>query len=149
MSVRYDLRKDGAIELLAEDMLKRSAQGKTTVVQFVEHGEEIEPEKPKRTPPQNRSMWKWAEMYAEALNDAGYDMVATLREGAEIPWTKHGLIDRCWRPVEEAMYGKSSTKDMTTVECQEISKVISKTISERTGVYVPWPSLENQSRAQQ
>ena len=143
MSVRYDLRKDGALELLAEDMLKRSAQGKTTIVQFVEHGEEIEPERPKRTNKQNAALHQYCRMLAKALNDAGFDMKRTLKADAEIPWGEWNAKEMLWRPIQKAMYGIESTSDIDTLQCQEVYKVLDRHLGSKTGVTVPWPSRES------
>lgn len=149
MAVRYDLSKEGAIELLAEEAIKRRAQCKTAFVQFVEQGEEIEPERPKRTNKQNAALHQYCRMLAKALNDAGFDMKRTLKADAEISWTEHAVKENLWRPVQKAMFGVESTTEPETGQYTQIYEVINRKIAQTTGVSVPWPSLESQSRANQ
>jgi len=45
-----------------------------------------------------------------------------------------------WKPVQKAMQGTDSTTEMTTVDPDQVYMVVMKKISEKTGVYVSWPS---------
>ena len=81
-------------------------------------------------------------MLAEALNDAGYDMKKVIRANMDIPWTDYNVKEFLWRPVQEAQLGKKSTTQLTTDEIDKVFEVINKAVGERTGVHVPFPSIE-------
>jgi len=97
--------------------------------------------KGKRTVQQNRAMRVYWKLLAEALNDAGFDMKVVLNDGVEIPWNEKSVEDQLWRPVMKAVTNEASTANADTSQYDEIHKYLSKKISEKTGVYVPWPSL--------
>ncbi len=139
--VKYDLSKEGALQALIADATKREGEGRTLTVQFVDTGPE--PEKKKRTGKQNRSLWKWATQYADALNDAGWDMKRALRAEINIPWTKDSFIDLVYRPVQEAMYGIESTREPDTKQMSQVVEVIIREMATRTGVSVAWPSEDS------
>ena len=95
-----------------------------------------------RTDQQNKALYKYFELLAEALNDAGYDMKKVLKPEVDIPWNKEMVKTHIWKPVQEVMTGEKSTTEMSTVEPSEIYSVINRHISEKFGVHVPWPSDE-------
>jgi hypothetical protein len=102
----------------------------------------VEPKKT-RTLSQNNALHLWCRMIGEDLNAAGYDMKKTLRFDADIPWDSEGrnIKKNIWRPVQIAVTGKESTTQPTTAQYTEIFDATSRYLSQRTGVYVPWPSL--------
>jgi len=69
----------------------------------------------KRTGHQNDTLHLYFTQLAEALNDAGFDLRKTIKEGIDIPWTK---------------------------DIDAIYKIVNRTIARRTGVSVPFPSIE-------
>lgn len=103
---------------------------------------EFEIEK-KRTELQNRSLHLYFTQLAEALNDAGYDMKKTIRQEIDIYWTPYNIKEFLWRPVQNALYGKKSTTQLTTAEIDKVFELVNKTIGERTGVHIDWPCVEN------
>lgn len=143
LTVKYDLTTDDAIEQFLKDLEFRKNSGMSRTIQFVDAGEEFEPEKKKRTGKQNRSLWKWATQYADALNDAGWDMKRALRAEINIPWTKDSFIDLVYRPVQEAMYGIESTREPDTKQMSQVVEVIIREMATRTGVSVTWPSEDS------
>lgn len=96
-----------------------------------------------RTALQNRSLHLWFTQLAEALNDAGYDMKKTLREELDIRWTDYNIKEFLWRPTQDAMFGKKSSRELTTEEIQKVYDLVDKTIAERTGIHIEWPSMES------
>jgi hypothetical protein len=96
----------------------------------------------KRTITQNRAMWKYFEMLAESLNDAGLDMRKTLKPEIEIPWTKNSIHDHLWVPIQEAITGKESTTDINTVEPSQVYEVLNRHLAEKFGITVEWPSIK-------
>lgn len=114
-----------------EHVVAQTLAGKKVTVEFVE---------PKRSQAQSNAMWLWAEQVAQFLNDAGLDQRIVLRDDAPIPWTKNAVIDQMWRPVEKAMIGSDSTRDMTKTQVSDIYETIVRHIASSQGVTLPkWP----------
>ena len=90
---------------------------------------------------QNKALYLWFRLEAEALNDAGFDMKKTIRQDIDIPWTPESVKLYLWKPVMEAMFQKSSTAKLESGEINKIFDVITREIGGRTGVYCEFPSL--------
>ncbi len=95
-----------------------------------------------RTSTQNAALHLYCTQLAEALNDAGLDMVTVLSPGTEIPWTEHSIKSEMWKKVQKAMTGHESTTKPKTTEYGPIYDTISRYISQTFGVFVPWPSKD-------
>ena len=105
-----------------------------------QEGDRIGLEAKPRTAKQNNSIWLFCELLAKRLSDAGFDMrTFPFREGLEIPFTKSAVMDLFWRPIQDAMFDKGSTRKLSTVEVQKVYEAVDRAISERTGVHVEWP----------
>lgn len=108
-------------------------------------GDQIGMEAKPRTSKQNASLWKFCTELANSLNAAGFDMKTfPFREGLEIPFTKETVMSCFWRPVQDAMFSKASTRKLSTIEVQQVYQAVDRAISERTGVHVEWPCRESQ-----
>ena len=96
----------------------------------------------KRTAMQNRSLHSTLDLYAEKLNNAGYDYVTFLSEaqkrGLETPWTKESLKG-LFNVIAGAMYNKSSS-ELTTKEMGECWRVFEHKIASSSGVNCAWRS---------
>ncbi len=92
-----------------------------------------------RSGAQNNAMHLYFRLYAKALNDAGFDMCRTLKEGAEIPWTEDSFKREIWLPVMESMHGHTSTRDLTRTQVGNVAEAVCRHLLERTGVFVPFP----------
>ena len=82
-------------------------------------------------------------MVAKSLNEAGLEMVVSLPTGKEwtIPWSKHTVKENIWRPVQEAVIGKLSTKDAKRPEYNQVYEVIHSRFADHHGITLPlWPS---------
>jgi len=101
-----------------------------------------------RTALQNRSLHLWFNQLAKALNDAGFDMKKVVRQELDIKWTDYNIKEYLFKPTAKMLFGKDSTRQLTTKEVSEVHELIAKTISERTGVYVDWPCVESLMRAE-
>ena len=99
-----------------------------------------------RTLKQNAAMHLYFTQLAEALNEAGFDMKKTIKEGIDIPWNSGNIKDFLWRPVQQAYLQKHSTTEITTGDIDKIYDIVNRTISLRTGVYVPWPCEDEMGR---
>jgi len=96
----------------------------------------------KRTLQQNKAMHKYFTMVAESLNDAGYDMKKTLKPEVEIPWTPASVKSHLWKPIQEAMMLKDSTTELQTDQVSAVYSVLSRHLSAKLGVNVPFPSAQ-------
>lgn len=122
----------------AEGIIQARSNAKALGLKFPE----VEYLPKKRTDQQNRALHLWFAQLSEALNDAGYDMRKTIREELDIPWTSYAVKEYLWRPLQKSMLGKKSTTQLTTEEIDQVYDVINLTIGERTGISVPFPSIE-------
>lgn len=82
------------------------------------------------------------EKLADQLNDAGYDVMKTLRHDVAIPWTSTLIKELIWRQIQKAMYDKQSTADLTSGEMQLVYDTLNRHLGERFGLHCPWPSIE-------
>ena len=96
--------------------------------------------KSRRTMTQNAALHKYLSLLSEALNDAGYDMKQVLKNDIDIPWTMENAKEHLWRPIQKSVIGKDSTTKANTSEYSEIHNVLSRHLSEKLGVYIPWPN---------
>jgi len=104
----------------------------------------MDKERKQRTILQNKSLHKYCELLAEALNDAGYEMKAVLAvKQVDIPWNKDRVKGVLWKPLQEAITGKESTTELNTVDPSEIYAILDRHISQNFGVHVPWPCEES------
>ena len=104
---------------------------------------EMKEQKKQRTDRQNNALHLYLRMLADALKAGGFDLKAILKKDAEIPCTPENLKENVWRKVQSAMFEKKSTTELTTDEVNEIYLIVDKTISERTGITIPFPSIES------
>lgn len=93
-----------------------------------------------RTHKQNNALHVYCRMLSEALNDAGYDMKKTLKQEVEIPWTTELVKQYLWKPVQEAVTGTDSTSTAGTEDYDKVHQVLSKHLSEKFNVYIPFPA---------
>ena len=102
----------------------------------------------KRTQQQNKAMHKYFKLLSHTLNEAGLDMREVLKPGIDIPWTDDSVKRHLWHPIESAMFDQNSTADMETDEVGKVYEVLSRHLSEKFGVHVPFPDrigpIENQ-----
>jgi hypothetical protein len=96
----------------------------------------------KRTIRQNSALHLYLEHLSEALNGAGLDMRKTLRADIDIPWTMESAKEWLWKPVQRALYGKSSTTELTTTDITKIYDTLNRHLSQKFGVSVDFPSEE-------
>ena len=101
--------------------------------------------KEKRTSQQNRALHKWLASVAETLNDAGLDMVRTLKPGVDIPWTQESVKSHLWKPVQEAMFNDDSTAEMDTKAYNQVRETLTRHAAAKLGVTLPpWMQKEFQ-----
>jgi len=104
-----------------------------------------EKEEPKgnKTSQQLKAAWLYITQKLTQLNDSGLDQRTVLKPEINIPWTKEAFHDKIWIPVQKAMYGTDSMKDLKKDQLEPIHKVIERELGEKHGVeYVPFPNDE-------
>lgn len=67
------------------------------------------------------------------------DVVAQIKK-AQIRPTKEALKACVWKPMQEAMYGKRSTTELTTDEVDRVYEAVNHFISSHFHIHVPFPS---------
>jgi ADP-heptose:LPS heptosyltransferase len=100
-----------------------------------------------RTALQNRAEHKYFYLLAKALNDAGLDMVATMKKlskNAMIPWSPLAIKERLWKPVQKDTYSKESTTELDTDEVSVVYEALNRVTSDKLGVSVPFPDRYSQ-----
>lgn len=100
-------------------------------------------EKKQRTLSQNAALHLYLELLSSELNLSGQDMRKVLKETVDIPWSKDTAKRFLWKPIQEIIVDKGHTADLTTDEVDKIYKVLDRHISEKCGIHVEWPSVEN------
>lgn len=95
-----------------------------------------------RTSNQNNSLHLWFRLLADELNSGGFDMRTLIRDEIDIPWNEYSVKEYLWRPVQIAQLGKKSTTKLTTDEIDKVYETINRAVGERTGIHVPFPSLD-------
>lgn len=93
-----------------------------------------------RTLTQNKALHKYCSLLSETLNDAGYDMKKVLKEEVDIPWTMESVKEHLWKPIQRSVIDKESTTEASTADYSSVHNVLSRHLSQKLGVYVPWPS---------
>lgn len=100
---------------------------------------DVKGERSKRTTLQNAALHKYCSLLAEALNDAGYDMRRTIKPELEIPWNGDTVKEHLWKSIQKAMLGKESTTKLETGEVSQVYETLSRHMSGKFGVTVPFP----------
>ena len=95
-----------------------------------------------RTLQQNKSIWLYYQLLADELNNAGLDQRVVLEPSVQIPWSKDSVHGMLWLPIQKALYGTTSTKDLTTKEIDLVYDTLTRHLGETTGVFVEFPSQD-------
>lgn len=96
-----------------------------------------------RTTSQNSSIHLYCEMIAVALNDMGHTFSYLGVKGItlEIPYTMELVKATMWKPIQDALFGKKSTTELTTSEVSEVAAPLVRFFAERD-IDLPFPSME-------
>ena len=95
-----------------------------------------------RTTTQNAALYKYFELLADELNSAGLSMQRVLKPSIEITWDKNNIKKYLWHEIQEAMYDKRSTTELSTSEVSKVYEVLNRHLGEKFGVHVSFPSEE-------
>ena len=94
-----------------------------------------------RTLLQNRSLHLAFSQMAKILNEYGLNSDDKIID-IDIPWSCETVKEMLWRPVQQALLGKSSTTELSTTDIDKVFEVIVKAVAEKTGEVLEWPSME-------
>ena len=98
-----------------------------------------------RTPQQQKAIEVFCHNVADALNDAGFDLKAVLkRKRIPVPCTQPNIKENVFKPIEKALFNKTSTTQLTTGEVTEVYDVMNKWLGEQFEIHVPFPSEEEE-----
>ncbi len=101
----------------------------------------IKKRKRTRTPTQNKTIHKYFELLADALNDAGWyqmQFMQAMKTGAQIPWTPEA-IKELWRKVQLPLTNVESTARLTTAQVNDVYELFSANVANVSGVSVDFP----------
>lgn len=97
----------------------------------------------KATHEQQNALHLYFRWLAEALAEKHYDF----RElKIELQPTEHLVKEYMWKPVQEALYSKKSTRTLEITEVSGVYDHLNRALSERFGVSVPFPNKEDLAR---
>ena len=80
---------------------------------------------------------------AEGLNDAGFEITHPFKSDLEIPYTEHSVKELLYRPIIEAMFGESSSTQLSTSQFSEAMTTLVDAVCRNTGVNVQIPTEES------
>lgn len=92
---------------------------------------------------QNRALHQFYVLVAEELNELGMDFQYFGLKGQVLStrYTPTIVKNQFWRPIQLTLFDIYSTKDINTIQINEIFDVIAKFFSER-GVYIEFPNKD-------
>lgn len=93
-----------------------------------------------RTIRQNKSIHKGCQQIADYLVENGISLNNAFKN-LDIPPTME-TIKAMYRSIAKAMYNVDSTSELKTYQVDKVWEVLTKTLSENTGLYFSFPSQE-------
>jgi hypothetical protein len=94
-----------------------------------------------RTSRQNRALHLFFRQLVEELDNAGLDMKAVIKPEVDIPWTTDLAKEYLWRPLQKAMLGTESTRDLETGDISKVYETLNRHLANKFGVSVPFPEI--------
>lgn len=95
-----------------------------------------------RTKLQNKALHKLFTLLAEELNTKGLDARVVLKPTYQIWWTPEMIKRDLWKPLQDAMYDKKSTTELSTKEVSKVYEQLGKILGEKFGAEVEFPSYQ-------
>lgn len=98
-----------------------------------------------RTDAQNKALHKYLELVATELAREGHTMQSVVKciKRAEITPTKEALKEIVWRPIQEILFGKKSTTQLSRSEVSQVYEVMNKWLGENFELHIPWPAIDH------
>jgi len=97
----------------------------------------------KRTLKQNNALHKYFSLISEEFNNRGLDFSKTFKEDFHMIVTPDIVKENLWKPVQKAYYGTVKTRQLKKEQIDKIYDTINKKLSEKFGIYVPFPNKED------
>ena len=92
---------------------------------------------------QNAALHKYFGLLAQELNNAGYDVGATIK--VPVDFTKDTVKEYMAHPIIHALWpDKEHTSELETKEINELYEHLNRLTAEKFGISVPFPSLDEQ-----
>lgn len=99
-----------------------------------------------RTKAQNSAMHLYFTHLANELNGAGYSFTKVISDPelykAEIEWSPLLVKEKLWKPIQEALYNKRSTTQLTKEDITRVYDNVNNYTSKRLKLGVPFPHYE-------
>jgi hypothetical protein len=92
-----------------------------------------------RTDLQNKSLHKYCELVAEALNDRQFTCNNFFKNDHGVRFTKDIVKNELWRPIQIAVTGEQSSKRPSRAQYGEIYDTLNAKLAEY-GIQVDWPT---------
>lgn len=93
-----------------------------------------------RTLSQNKALHLYCSRLAEAMNIAGYDQAHPEFENVTSEWTMYSVKEKLFKPILEAMEGKESTAEASTLDYDKVHRSLNRWTSTHLGISVDFPN---------
>lgn len=114
---------------------------KEKLTSFLKDTPTTEESKGNWTGSQRSALWLYFTHRTHALNDGGFDQRKLLKPELSIPWTKEAFHDNIWIPIQKAMYGTTSMRDLKKDQIDPIHATLERELGEKHGLdFIPIPS---------
>ena len=95
-----------------------------------------------RTLSQNAALHKYFSLLADALNDAGYDVGATIK--VPVDFTPETVKQYMAKPILHALWhDKEGTHELSTTEVSELYEHMNRLTAEKFGIGIDLPSEQS------
>lgn len=113
--------------------------GTTLIVEYYTEGEK------RYTKKQRGALHVWCDQVADSLNNSGMYFARRIKfngDEVDIDWDLSLVKEHIYKPMLEAMTGKHSTEEQTTVEPSAVAGTILRHFALKHGINLPsWPTL--------
>ena len=94
------------------------------------------------TDAQRGALHVFCDLYAKALNDAGFQRKRVKLNGdiVEEDWNKITFKEDIYKVMLKALTMKESTEKQSTIEPSDVANHINRHFAQTRGITVPWPS---------
>lgn len=104
-----------------------------------------EPKEQPRTDSQRKAIEVYCREVAKALYDEGHTLQDVIKEvkKAEITPTQSNIKAVVWNGINEALFKKTSSTELSTTEVTKIYEVMNKWLGEKFEIHIPFPNEIN------
>lgn len=96
-----------------------------------------------RTSQQNKALWLYFRLVAEALTESGQGMKKILKPEVDIDWNEKLIHDYMWLPLQKAILHIDSTRDLKkTGDIDKVYDHLNRFLATK-GVHIPFPSEQD------